>query len=125
MFDLFHVRYNAAHRGAERDVFPLLPENERPGVVTFTATRWGSLLKPGNAPPGEPPLSASDCYRFALTHPSVDVCMCGPRNEEQMREALRTLELGPLSEKEMQRVRRVGDRIYGKRRKPGAQSAER
>jgi aryl-alcohol dehydrogenase-like predicted oxidoreductase len=127
-FDIFHVRYNAAHRGAEKDVFPLLPENERPGIVTFTATRWGRLLKKGNAPPGEPPLSASDCYRFALSHPAVDVCMCGPRNQEQMREALRTLELGPLSEEEMQRVRRVGDRVYGKgilwsRKKRGAESA--
>jgi len=113
-FDIFHIRYNAAHRGAEKDVFPLLPENDRPGIVTFTATRWGRLLKAKHARAGEKPLSASDCYRFALSHPDVDVCMCGPRNQEQMREALRTLELGPLSDEEMERVRRIGDRTYGK-----------
>ncbi len=113
-FDLFHVRYNAAHRGAEKDVFPLLPEDDRPGIVTFTATRWGSLLKAKHARAGEKPLSASDCYRFVLSHPAVDVCMCGPKDQEQMREALRTLELGPLSDEEMARVRGIGDRVYRK-----------
>ena len=32
-FDAFMLRYNAAHRGAERDVFPHLPEAPRPGIV--------------------------------------------------------------------------------------------
>ena len=113
-FDIFHVRYNAAHRGAEKDVFPLLPENDRPGIVTFTATRWGSLLKAKHARAGEQPLSASDCYRFVLNHPAVDVCMCGPRNRKQMQEALRALELGPLSDEEIERVRGIGDRVYRK-----------
>jgi aryl-alcohol dehydrogenase-like predicted oxidoreductase len=40
-FDLFHVRYNAVHRGAETYVFRHLPETNRPGIVTYTATRWG------------------------------------------------------------------------------------
>ena len=28
-FDLFHVRYNAAHRGAEAEIFPRLPADNR------------------------------------------------------------------------------------------------
>jgi predicted aldo/keto reductase-like oxidoreductase len=65
-------------------------------------------------PPGEPPLSATDCYRFVLSHPSVDICLTGTRNLEMMRENLKTLEMGPLTEKEMERVRRAGNYIYGK-----------
>jgi len=116
LFDLFHVRYNASHRGAETEVFgPLLarPPEERPGVVTFTATRWGQLLKPGKMPPGERPPQAADLYRFSLSHPEVDVCMCGPASTVQMREALRALDLGPLNEAEKARLRRIGDHVHG------------
>ena len=41
--DIFHVRYNAVHSGAERDVFPHLPADGRPGIVAFTATSWKQL----------------------------------------------------------------------------------
>jgi aryl-alcohol dehydrogenase-like predicted oxidoreductase len=116
LFDLFHVRYNAAHRGAETEVFsPLLeiPHPQRPGIVTFTATRWGQLLKAKNMPPGESPPPAADLYRFALSHPAVDVCLSGPASQAQMREALRALDLGPLSEMELTRLRRLGDHVHG------------
>jgi aryl-alcohol dehydrogenase-like predicted oxidoreductase len=114
--DVFHLRYNAVNSGAEKDVFPLLPAENRPGIVAYTATRWGQLLKESKMPPGEKPLSASDCYRFVLSNPSVDVCLTGTRSIEMMRENLRTLELGPLSGEEMDRVRRIGDHVYGKPR---------
>jgi len=114
LFDLFHIRYNAAHRGAENEVFIHLKGNARPGIVTYTATRWGQLLNPQKMPPGEAPPSGSDCYRFALSHSAVDVCMSGPRDARQMKEALRTLELGPLSEDELVRMRRIGDHVRKK-----------
>ncbi len=38
--DFFHVRYNAVHTGAEQDVFPHMPQENRPGIVIFTATCW-------------------------------------------------------------------------------------
>ena len=116
-FDVCHIRYNAAHRGAETEAFPQLTGSDRPGVVTYTATRWGQLLRSGRMPAGEPPLKSSDCYRFALTHPAVDVCLTGPRNRKQMREALDTLDLGPLSSREMERIRRIGDHLRGWNRK--------
>lgn len=112
VFDLFHIRYNAAHRGAETETFPFLKGDSRPGVVSYTATRWGHLLNSEKMPAGEPPLRASDCYRFAMSHPAVDVCLCGPSNIEQMREALTALDSGPLSETEMERIRRVGDHVH-------------
>ena len=112
IFDVFHVRYNAAHRGAETETFPLLPDEDRPGIVSFTATAWKRLLKSKKLPAGEPPLNASDCYRFALSHPDVDVCMMGAANLEQMRANLAVLDMGPLSTEEMERVRWVGDAVY-------------
>ncbi len=112
VFDLFHIRYNAAHRGAEEEIFPHLQGGERPGIVSYTATRWGQLLNPKKMPAGEAAPSASDCYRFALSNPSVDVCMCGPKDRAQMQEALRTLDLGPLGEEELERMRRIGDHVH-------------
>lgn len=111
IFDLFHIRYNAAHRGAEEEVFPLFPGQMRPGIVSYTATRWGQLLKAKKMPPGEPPPSASDCYRFVLSNPAVDICMCGPKDTAQMREALRTLDMGPLSQDELEHMKKIGDHV--------------
>lgn len=112
-YDLFHVRYNAAHRGAEREVFPFLPAEASPGVVSFTNTRWGDLLDPRKMPPGTPPLSAADCYRFALSNPHVHVAICGPKSDEEMVEGLSVLRSGPLDDAEMERARRIGDHVHG------------
>ncbi|MEJ2157454.1 MAG: hypothetical protein P8X96_19160 [Desulfobacteraceae bacterium] len=111
-FDLFHVRYNAVHRGAETEVFNHLPDTNRPGIVTYTATRWGDLLKRNRMPPGETSMSGSDCYRFVLSNPSVDVCMSGPKDMAQMREALKALELGPMTPEELMRAHRIGAHLH-------------
>jgi len=115
-FDVIHFRYNAAHRGAEQDIFPCVGKERRPGLVAFTATRWGKLLNPAKIPPGEKPPTAADCYRFVLSHPAVDVCMSGAKTVEQMRENLALLEIGPMTEAELERMRRVGDFVYGRKR---------
>src|SRR5688572_1706513 len=49
VYDAIMVRYNAVHPGAETEVFPLLGEG-RPGVISYTATRWGHLLDPSVLP---------------------------------------------------------------------------
>ena len=112
--DVFMFRYNAAHRGAEIEIFPFLPQAGRPGTIAYTATRWGHLLDPRRMPPGEKPLTATDCYRFALSHPAVDVCLTGPATAAQMDEAVSALALGPLGADEMARARRVGDSLARK-----------
>jgi len=117
-FDILHVRYNAAHTGAERDVFPHLARDGRPGIVAYTATRWGSLLSPRKMPPGEKPLRGRDAYRFVLSNPDFDVCMTGPKNGAELREALAALDEGPLSAEEMARVRRIGEFIHGRAWRP-------
>ena len=116
-FDLFHVRYNAAHRGAEQDIFPHLQGDDRPGIVSYTATRWAQLLNAKKMPPQDTAPQASDCYRFVLSNPAVDVCMCGPKNLDQMRAALPALDLGPLAEDDMVRMRRIGDFVRANTRK--------
>jgi DNA-binding NarL/FixJ family response regulator len=70
--DLLMIRYNAAHRGAEREIFATLPEGG-PAIVSYTATRWGRLLK---AAGDLGPMSAPECYRFQLGHPRVTVALC-------------------------------------------------
>lgn len=111
-FDVLQLRYSAAHRGAETEVFQGLPAT-RPGIAAYTATRWGRLLKAKHMPMGEAPLTAAECYRFALSHPAVDVCMAGPRTEEQMVDGLQALSHGPLTSAEMERARRIGDNVHG------------
>lgn len=109
--DLFMIRYNAAHPGAETDIFPHL-ERRKPNVVAYTATRWRRLL---SAPRGwtGPTMTAGDCYRFCLSSRHVDVVLCGPKNGEQLRENLEALEKGPLSDEEMTWVRDFGRAVHG------------
>lgn len=106
------VRYNAAHRGAETEVFPLASGPGRPALIAYTALRWGTLLDPRYAPPGEPPLTATEAYRFVLANPAVDLCLAGPRNEAELDAALTALDQGPLGAEDLARARRVGEAAY-------------
>ena len=113
--DIVHVRYNAIHRGAEREVFPLLPPRKsRAGIVSFTATSWGQLLTPSRVPSGDRVPAASDCYRFVLSNPAVDVCLAGPKDPLQFQAALDALDRGPMNDDELAWMRRVGQAKYGK-----------
>ena len=107
-FDILHLRYNAAHPGAETDLFPHLPADRRPGIVAFTATSWGQLLNPRFTPPGERTPTAVDCYRFVLSHPSIDLCATGPATDAHVEDAIAARALGPLSPEEIAWMKRVG-----------------
>ncbi|NUP12989.1 MAG: hypothetical protein HOW73_43670 [Polyangiaceae bacterium] len=109
------VRYNAAHTGAEREVFPLLAERN-PGVIAFTATRWGSLLDPRVLPEGEAPPRASDCYRFVLTNPHVHTSLAGPKDGAELDEAMAALDRGPMSDDELAWMRRIGAHVRADRK---------
>lgn len=114
-YDVLMTRYNAAHRGAEGDIYEHLPDENGPGILAFTATRWGHLLDPRKMPPGEVPLTTSDCYRFALTHPRVDLVLTGSSDAGQMRAALGAIDKGPMLADELARLASVGDYVRGKR----------
>jgi predicted aldo/keto reductase-like oxidoreductase len=90
--DLLMLRYNAAHRGAEQDVFPVTDRLRVP-VVAFTAQRWGALrAATPDDPPGFKPAPASDWYRFALAQPSVSVVLMAPANGLELHENLALLQ---------------------------------
>jgi len=112
-FDLFHVRYNAANRGAEEDLFPGLP-NERPGIVAFNATRRMSLAKSNRIPADEKRPTAGDCYRYVLSNASVDVVITGPSSANQLKENLDEVAKGPMTAGEIEWMRRIGDYVYGR-----------
>jgi len=113
-YAILHIRYNAAHPGAESDVLPHLSATDKPGLVAYTATSWRQLLDPRRMPPGERPLRPRDCYRFVLSNPAFEVCMTGPKNAAEMDEALTALEAGPLTPEEDARIRRIGLHVSGK-----------
>lgn len=113
VFGAIMVRYNAAHRGAEREVFPFIDaSDDPPGVCSYTATRWGALLDSKMVPEGEPTPRASDCYRFALANEHVDMCLSGPKDASELDEAMAALDRGPMDEDELAWMRRVGDGVH-------------
>ncbi len=110
--DVFMIRYNAAHRGAEQDIFPHLYAQD-PGVVSYTATHWTYLLRRPKTWPKDARIpDAGMCYRFVLSNPNVDVCLTAPTNERQLIENLSSLRKGPLDVEEMDFMRKFGDAVY-------------
>jgi aryl-alcohol dehydrogenase-like predicted oxidoreductase len=112
VFDLIMVRYNAAHRGAERDVFPLLGQQSRPGVICYNSTRWGHLFDPRWMPQGERLPSPADLFRYALSNPSIEMVLTAPETIEQLQQNVKALEMGPVSEEERAWLERIGDHVH-------------
>lgn len=110
--DLLMIRYNAAHRGAETEVFPVTEQRGMP-VVTFTGLRWRDLLQPTpDDPPGFQPPSAPACYRFCLAHPAVSVALVAPNDRVELEENLTLLDdWRPPSSDAHAAMRNHGDRV--------------
>jgi predicted aldo/keto reductase-like oxidoreductase len=112
LLDMVMIRYNGAHRGAERDVFPMTDALGLP-VVVYTCLRWGALLR---GTPDDPPQfavpPAPAWYRFALHNPSATVALMAPDNRAELEEDLTVLEAtGPLSAEEFARLAEHGLRV--------------
>ena len=114
--DAIMIRYNAAHRGAETEIFPnLVPDTT--AVVSYTATRWTALLRRPRGYPKDAPLpTAGMCYRFVLSHPAVHVCLMAPSNLRQFADNLADIRRGPLADDEMNFLRDFGDAVHHRRR---------
>jgi len=114
--DVMMIRYNAAHRGAEQDIFPYL-EKHNPGIISFTATRWRELIHPPKRYPKEAALpTAGMTYRFVLSNPHVHVCMTAPSNLRHFEENLAEIKKGPLSDEEMEFMKKFGDVVYQRKK---------
>ena len=88
LLDCVMVRYNAAHRGAERDVFPTTQRLGMP-VIAYTALRWGALPRPtAEDPPGFVVPRPPAWYRFVLQHPAVAVTLAAPQTRAELDEDL-------------------------------------
>lgn len=111
IFDIFMVRYNAAHRGLESDFLNKLNPNNRPTILTYTATRWGKLLR--RPPNWEDDLPRpGDLYRFALSHRLVDAVCMSIYNIDQLDSNLKVISEGPLKPEEDTFIRRFGNAVY-------------
>lgn len=110
-YDMLMVRYNAAHPGAESDIFPHV-DPAHTAVVAYTATRWRKLLKRPRGWTDRVP-TASDCYRFCLSHSAVDLCLMGVASQEQLTANLSGIEAGPMTGEEMAWMREFGRVVHG------------
>jgi aryl-alcohol dehydrogenase-like predicted oxidoreductase len=109
--DVLMHRFNMAHRKAAREVFPVAAKARTP-IVAFTATRWGTLLEP-HADWPDPSPTASDCYRYCLAQPGVQVVLTAPRALVELEQNLDVLALPSLSKQERAQWQRFGDLVYG------------
>jgi predicted aldo/keto reductase-like oxidoreductase len=113
LLDLLMVRYNAAHRGAEREIFSEAQRLKMP-LVTFTALRWKALLDRTREDPANfiPP-PAREWYRFVLAHPAVSVALMAPKNRHELMDNLQLLDDWRLpTASEYEALRLHGDRVH-------------
>jgi aryl-alcohol dehydrogenase-like predicted oxidoreductase len=110
------MRYNAAHRGAEQDIFPYL-EAHNPAVISYTATRWTALLRRPRGWPKEGRIpTPAMCYRFTLSNPHVHVCLTAPSSIAQFEENISAMREGPLDQEEMSFMREFGDAVHARKK---------
>ena len=112
LVDALMIRYNAAHRGAEHEIFPTTDARRIP-VIAYTALRWGALLR-GTAtdPAGFAVPAAPDWYRFVLQSASVAVVLAAPDDRRELEQNLEVLAASaPLSESEYRRLVEHGERV--------------
>lgn len=113
--DLVMVRFNAAHRKARDEVFPVASASGV-AVVAFTVTRWGQLLKPFRDRPDLRPLTAVDCLRYVLAEPAVSVALTAPNGRAELRENLTLLDdWRAPTPAERAHIERFGDEVYRRR----------
>jgi len=112
--DAIMIRYNIAHRGADKEVFPFLPEKNRPGVIGFKALKNGRLIRQAACMPGAPVLTSTDLYRFVLSTPYIDMCLAGPKTIPQLEDLLKAVELGPLDRERFMELCSLGDSLHRK-----------
>jgi aryl-alcohol dehydrogenase-like predicted oxidoreductase len=112
LIDALMIRYNAAHRGAERQVFPVTDAGGVP-VIAYTALRWGALLRPTSEDPvGFRVPRAPDWYRFVLQTPSVAVVLAAPQSRAELDEDLEVLRAsGPMPAEDFARLAEHGERV--------------
>lgn len=109
MFDVFHIRYNFVHPGAEDDIFPYLSDHN-PGIVVFSSSNRGRYRKltyvDGTA------VGMVDVYRWAVSDPHVHVVVSSPGSVEKLRQNLKLLSLPLMSNGDRAEMRALGKAVH-------------
>jgi hypothetical protein len=119
LVDIGFIRYNALHRGAEKDVFPHVPARRRSLLYNFTSThgylrpeRYAALgLSGAHWQP-----KVTDYYRFVLARREIDGLLCAPRSPREVEALVRAMEEGGLTEEERVYIRDLADLSKGEAR---------
>jgi aryl-alcohol dehydrogenase-like predicted oxidoreductase len=109
--DIIMVRYNIAHRGAEKEVFPFVKDQ---GVIAFNSLKHGKILKKNNdwdEKNGKFP-TAEEAYRFVLSNEHVDMCLAGPRNIFNIETIKNAIQAGPLEQRRIAELCAYGDFLH-------------
>jgi len=111
--DCLMIRYNAAHRGAETEVFPITQALGLP-VISYTAVRWGALMQSTpDDPPNFTPPDAPDWYRFCLCHPGATVTLMAPDGRAELEKNLDLLDnWHGITAAEYDQLKAHGDRVH-------------
>jgi HEAT repeat protein len=105
------TRHSAAHPGAEAALFPEAAARGT-GILTFTATCYGRLLRPTQEMPPDATLpSAVDCYRYSLSQPGVSACLSAPRSHRELVQNLEVLDRPWIVPEAMEAMRAHGARV--------------
>ncbi|HRI62855.1 MAG TPA: aldo/keto reductase, partial [Polyangium sp.] len=113
------TRHSAAHPGAEDKVFPMATACGT-GVLTFTATCYGRLLRPTAQTPENSGITlptAADCYRYSLSQKGVSACLTAPRNRDELFENLEVLDGEKLDPDAMAAIRTHGVAVRAENRR--------
>lgn len=103
MLDIRFIRYNSAHPGARRDLFPYFRPVRTSPVFNFKSTMsqvTPQMFEALNLPKSYWVPDVCDYYRFVLTRPEIDGVLCSPMQPEEVQQLARALEKGPLTREE-------------------------
>jgi len=110
-WDVVMIRHSAAHPGAEEKLFERAFETDT-GVLGFSATNYGRLLKPTGTTSHSPhPPSAAECYRYTLSQKGATACISAPRGGVELVENLAVLRDHTLTEARMTELRAHGAQV--------------
>jgi predicted aldo/keto reductase-like oxidoreductase len=120
--DVMMVRYNITQTEIETAIFPALSGDKRkdPGIVAFNTAHMGTTFfhqPPPYYPDDMPRPTVADCYRFALSNPTIDLVLTGVENRTQIDQALAAVEQGPLDQLEDAFLREYGSIFTSSMRK--------
>jgi len=103
LLDISYIRYNSAHPGAQKDLFPLIRSNRSGLIFNFKSVMsrlnqatFDSL----NLPQSSWLPDACDHYRFVLSRPEIDGILCSPLQPSEVKRLARALEDSPLTQQE-------------------------